>query len=241
MDGIHDLGGKHGYGRVAREPAAPTAGGEPAFHEPAFHERWEAKVFTMSRVPGAIGANNNTDRFRHAVERMDPVAYLTHTYYGRWLAAIETLLVEGGVLTSEEITRRTVELGGRDNDLVGARPKDTPDPLAEVLAAPSAARELGRGGRFSVGDRVVTATDVKPGHTRLPGYARGKAGRIRVCHAGWVYPDTNAHGLGENPQHLYTVEFTGVVLWGKDADPALKVHLDLFEPYLEPNFSSSDY
>lgn len=227
MDGIHDLGGKHGHGKVARD-----AGGTPA-DEPAFHERWEAKVFTMSRVPGAIGVNNNTDRFRHAVERMDPVAYLTHTYYGRWLAGIETLLVEGGIFETEEITRRAIELGGEFHDLVGARPKAHPDPLGEVLAAPSAARNVTRPPRFSVDDRIVTVPDVKPGHTRLPAYARGKPGRIHVCHAAWVYPDTNAHGRGENPQYLYTVEFTGRALWGKEGDPALKVYLDLFEPYLE--------
>ena len=58
-------------------------------------------------------------------------------------------------------------------------------------------------------------------------------GAVISTHGGWVYPDTNAHGRGENPQHLYTVAFDGAELWGADAEPGVVVHLDLFEPYLE--------
>ena len=60
--------------------------------------------------------------------------------------------------------------------------------------------------------------------------ARG--GVVVSLHDGWVFPDTNAHGRGENPQHLYTVAFEGSELWGADAEPGVVVHLDLFEPYL---------
>ena len=77
---------------------------------------------------------------------------------------------------------------------------------------------------------VLACREVKPGHTRLPAYARGKTGIIILHHDGWVYPDSNAHGGGENPQHLYTVQFTADELWG-NGDHA-KVSLDLFEPYL---------
>ena len=87
--------------------------------------------------------------------------------------------------------------------------------------------------KFSVGDAVITDTTIKPGHTRLPAYARGKQGVIVCCHDGWVYPDTNAHGLGENPQNLYTVEFDGKTLWGENSE-AMTLCLDLFEPYLHP-------
>lgn len=219
MDGIHDLGGKHGYGPIEREE-----------NEPVFHERWEAAVFAMSGVGPVAGAWNNIDRFRHAVERIDPVAYLSHGYYGRWLGGIETLLVEAGVLSTEEITTRAIERGASGRDRVAARPSETPDPLSE--AAPGSERKLDWAPVFSVNDVVVTSSAVKPGHTRLPAYARGKLGRIHALHDGWVYPDTNAHGQGEQPQYLYTVEFTGDELWGEGADAALKVYLDLFEPYL---------
>ena len=86
MDGIHDLGGKQGFGAVVRETA-----------EPLFHARWESRVFGLIRVGGG-GASRNIDHFRHAVERIDPVAYLTHGYYGRWLGGLETMIVEAGIL-----------------------------------------------------------------------------------------------------------------------------------------------
>ena len=67
------------------------------------------------------------------------------------------------------------------------------------------------------------------GHTRLPAYARNKLGEIIALHGGRVYPDTNAHGLGEQPQHLYTVRFSSEELWDR---AGFSVALDLFEPYL---------
>src|SRR5262245_14827812 len=111
MDGIHDLGGKAGFGKVVIEP-----------NEPVFHARWEAKVFSIVRAAASTSARTSVDQFRHAIERIDPVAYLTHGYYGRWLGGIENLLVEGGVLTREEIDARVVARGGSPNDLVASRP-----------------------------------------------------------------------------------------------------------------------
>jgi hypothetical protein len=49
-----------------------------------------------------------------------------------------------------------------------------------------------------------------------------------------VFPDSNAHGHGEDPQWLYTVSFKGRELWGAGADPTVTVSVDAFEPYLEP-------
>lgn len=219
MDGIHDLGGKHGFGEVEREA-----------DEPAFHERWEASVFAMTRAAAAAGAWNNTDRFRHSIERIDPVAYLSHGYYGRWLGGIETLLVEAGIVSTADVTRRALERGASPSDLVASRPSSTPDPMA--AAGAGTIRQVSPPPRFREDDVVVTSTRVRSGHTRLPAYARGKIGRIHAVHGGWVYPDTNAHGEGEQPQYLYTVAFTGDELWGEGADPYLTVHVDLFEPYL---------
>jgi len=86
MDGIHDLGGKDGYGPVDRTG-----------DDDVFQARWEAVVFSMLEAGPATGAWRNSDRFRHAIERVDPEAYLAHGYYGRWLGGIETLLVEAGI------------------------------------------------------------------------------------------------------------------------------------------------
>ena len=53
-------------------------------------------------------------------------------------------------------------------------------------------------------------------------------------HGAFVFPDTNAHGGGEDPQWLYTVRFDARELWGPQADPTVRVSTDAFEPYLEP-------
>ncbi len=72
------------------------------------------------------------------------------------------------------------------------------------------------------------------GHTRLPRYARGKRGVIHRAYGPQTFPDTNAHGLGEQPQPLYSVRFVGSELWGDSAEPGQVVYLDLWDSYLDP-------
>ncbi len=214
MDGIHDLGGMHGFGAIRVEP-----------DEPVFHASWEGRVFAMALLLSA-GSLANIDRFRHAIERLPPSTYLGAGYYGRWLRAVETLFVEGGVLRPGELDARVS--GARAAD--PTRPPPTPPadaPAGAVRAAPHPPR-------FRVG-QVVRARNIHPpGHTRLPRYVRGKRGVVTIVHPAWVFPDTNAHGLGEHPQFAYAVRFGGEELWGPDAEPGTAVHVDCFESYLEP-------
>lgn len=186
----------------------------------------------MAMASGRAGATGNTDRFRHAIERIDPVAYLTHGYYGRWLGGIETLLVEAGLIDRDALTARAQTRGASPEARIASRPSAAPDQVARG-EDPSAIREIASPARFAIGECVRTVTDLPPGHSRLPDYARGRDGRIEALHGGWVFPDTNAHGRGEHPTHLYTVSFSGETLWGSAAEPGTRVHLDLFEPYLE--------
>lgn len=223
MDGIHDLGGRHGFGTIVRESA-----------EPVFHDRWEARVFAMMRAAVAAGVVRNADQFRHAIERIDPAAYLTHGYYGRWLGGIETLLLEAGVITAEELAGRVRERGGDPAASAAARPAPVPDRIDYPPAAEGSRRTPPASARFAPGEAVRTAAFAKPGHTRLPAYARGRRGTVLAAHGGWVFPDSNAHGVGECPQHLYTVAFSGAALWGDAAEAGTAVTLDLFECYLEP-------
>jgi nitrile hydratase len=86
--------------------------------------------------------------------------------------------------------------------------------------------------RFAVGDRV-RAADLHPsGHTRLPRYVRGRSGTVRREQPAALLPDTHAHFQGENPQHVYSVEFASSELWGDDAE-AFVLNIDLYESYLE--------
>ena len=223
MDGIHDLGGKHGFGAVV-----------PSADEAPFEERWQGAVFTIVRSMYASGVAHNVDYFRHAVERIDPVSYLTDSYYGRWLGALETMLVEAGVLTQQDITNKAVALGAHTNDRVAARPRGAAEKFpTESEQQSTAFRPIEVSASFRPGD-LVRATNVGvPGHTRLPSYVRGALGKVVAQHGGWVFPDSNAHGYGEQPQHLYTVAFSGSELWGPAGDANLEVCVDLFESYLE--------
>jgi len=229
MDSIHDLGGKQGYGKV--DKGSPNARN--------FTARWQGAVFTMSNVGRKCGAWTNSDTFRHGVERISPTAYLTHGYYGRWLGGIETLLVEAGIVSQEEITSRAIANGASESDLVAAQPdKNVATPIVKP-AAHGAQRKLDSAPAFDLSTRVKTLNHSVPGHTRLPAYARGKTGTVIKHHGGWVLPDTNAHGKGEHPQHLYTIAFQASDLWD-DGEQGVQVSLDLFESYLQSHNKSGD-
>jgi nitrile hydratase beta subunit len=215
MDGIHDLGGQSGHSTLGYHR-----------NEPVFKDRWEATVFTMVRASAQAGAYTNIDQFRHAVERIDPKAYLEHGYYGRWLGAVETLFVEAGILTTAEITERAAQLGAGPDDLIAARPSRT---KIQATGIPAKRNPVGDPPWFKVGDPVHTVQASPLGHTRLPGYARNKEGLITACQGLWPYPDLRAHGHGEQSQYLYTVTFKSLDLGFSEA---FELNLDLFEPYL---------
>jgi nitrile hydratase len=87
---------------------------------------------------------------------------------------------------------------------------------------------------FEIGQAVHTRNLNPTGHTRLPRYARDKIGTIDRCHGAFVFPDSNAHFLGEKPQPLYSVRFEARELWGAQASATDSVYVDLWEDYLEP-------
>jgi len=225
MDGIHDLGGKHGFG-----PVDHVSGGEPAL-------AWEMRMLHMVNAAFVAGLIGNVDQFRHAIERIDPVSYLNDGYYGRWLGGLETLLVEREVIRTSELNDRVEQLGGVVSR-IASRPSALPDRVTYPPAGWHGQRSILAPPLYQPGQHVRALSHGPTGHTRLPQYARGREGVIVACHDGWVYPDTNAHGRGERPQHLYTVCFEGEELWGENAEAGVRVHLDLFEPYLEPAASA---
>ena len=207
MDGIHDIGGMAGFGPMVRD-------------EMVFHAAWERKAFALDTLTQMTG---NTDDFRHAIERLDPAFYLTADYYGRWLGALEVRLRDRGLIDSDEVDRRA---GGSD-----ARPEASASdgiPTSSPDGGPQ--RTLTRPALFTVGQPVL-ARDLHPhGHTRLPGYVRGHRGTVTIVHPAFVFPDTHAHGRGDDPQYVYAVQFAAADLWG---DGNHTVSIDLFEPYLE--------
>lgn len=217
-EGVHDMGGSRGYGAVM-----------PEADEPVFHAQWERRAFALT-IAMAMPGGWNIDMSRAARENRPAGDYLSKSYYELWLAGLEKLMAERGLVTPDEID------AGRP--LYAPSPikaKLTPEHVEQVLyrGAPTE-REAQAPARFSVGDRVRTRNTGSPTHTRLPRYARGRVGVVELLHGCHVFPDTNALAAGEHPQWLYTVCFEGIELWGAGADPALKVSIDAWESYLEP-------
>ena len=217
MNGIHDMGGMTCFGPILREE-----------NEPIFHNPWERRVFGMTMM--TMGQVDTLDAFRHTGERMDPVHYLSSSYYEHWLAGLETVLVEKGILTKEELATGIA----RDTSGSTRTPLPPEAVLAVVQHGAPASRQTGRlTPRFKAGDHVIARNFNPSGHTRLPRYVRGKRGVIDRVHGTFVYPDTNAHGGGEQPQPVYSVRFDAVELWGLTVPARDSLYIDLWEDYLE--------
>lgn len=226
MNGVHDLGGMHGFGAVERE--------DP---DPPFHAPWERTVNALNRTMMLIGIYN-IDEMRHAIERMEPAHYLASGYYEHWFDMLERLLTERGVIAPAELDARTAYFTEHPETPATAPLSGPPPPsLVPAPARPAAhpfIREATAPPRFQAGDAVATRNTQPRGHTRLARYARGKRGVIHRLHGIHVFPDSHAHGLGEQPQPLYSVRFEAGELWGDSAEPCGAVYIDLWESYLTP-------
>jgi nitrile hydratase subunit beta len=133
------------------------------------------------------------------------------------------------------VTRAEVESGMPASGSSKATPPITAANVeAATLIRASARRPDAVVPHFAVGQRVRARNMNPVGHTRLPRYARAKSGTIERDHGVFLFPDTNAHFLGEKPQHVYSVRFSARELWGDEAKPQDAVYLDLFDDYLEP-------
>lgn len=217
MNGVHDIGGMHGFGPVVTER-----------DEPIFHASWEGRLFAMRRAAGAW-RRWNIDASRYAIERLPPSEYLCASYYARQYIAFERLLIERGLLTAEEVATRRPAAGSPR--LAPALPAAcVPD---MVRKGSPTRRDQPIAPRLHVGQAVRTKEIHPLHHTRLPRYARGRQGSILRYHGVFVFPDSNAQFLGECPEPLYSVRFSAQELWGDQANPRDSVCLDLWDSYLD--------
>ncbi len=218
MNGVHDMGGMQCMGPIEAEK-----------NEPVFHERWESRVFALVLVMFAW-RKWNLDTFRYEQENTPPAEYLRMSYYERWLSSLTELLVKKGLATGAEIENGTPQATSQK-----ATPPITPETVPLLIARGLLAdRDLPVAARFQAGQRVRGCNINPIGHTRLPRYARGKLGTVAHDHGVFVFPDTNAHSLGEKPQHLYSVRFAARELWGEQAAPRDAVYVNLWDDHLEP-------
>jgi nitrile hydratase subunit beta len=103
MNGIHDLGGRHGLGPI-----------NPELNEPVFHAPWEGRAFGLF-ASTFVFAGYTVDEFRHAIENMDPAHYLESSYYEHWMSAFESLLTKRGIVTREELDAKVAALSKETN------------------------------------------------------------------------------------------------------------------------------
>ena len=222
MSRVHDMGGRFGDGPV--DPGPEDA--------PVFAEEWHARALAITLASGGLGLWT-LDASRHARECLPPAEYMQFSYYEKWIAALIDLLHRNGAIDRAE--------------LAGAAPVVSPladrrltaDRVPGVLSSGAPTDRPGQGPAsiFAPGDAVRTRmparnAQIPGGHTRLPAYAAGQRGRVIRAHGPHVLPDMNAHGLGEQPEPLYTVAFDAADLWGTTAHPADSVRLDLWQSYL---------
>jgi nitrile hydratase len=217
MNGVHDMGGMQGFGKV-----------EPEVDEPVFHAPWEGRVLAMNRAMGSLGLWN-IDIGRFSRETLPPDVYLGSSYYRKWTLGLENLVVRYGLVGEDEL-----DAGRTLHPAASVKRTLTAADAPKLLSRGSFERPAAAPARFTVGDRVRMKNMHPAGHTRLPRYVRGHAGVIECVRGCHVFPDAVVAGRGEEPHWLYTVVFDGRELWGEESDPTLKVSVEAWEPYLDP-------
>jgi nitrile hydratase subunit beta len=221
VKGAHDMGGVQGYGPIKAEPES---------EEPLFHDDWERRAFAMTLASGMLG-KWTLDGSRYARERQTPEQYLANSYYETWTQGLETLLLESGLITQDELESGTANT--------------TSEPVA--VNEQVARKILGSGGPtlmdipmqpdFQVGDKVRVKSQEPDAHTRAPAYVRGHVGVVEGYHGVHVFADAHAiapdAGGERRGEPLYSVRFTARELWGNSANEHDTVLVDLWQPYLE--------
>jgi nitrile hydratase beta subunit len=219
VDGVHDMGGMHGFG-----PVVVPGGDEP------YHERWEPRVFAIHLLISTEGLGAGPGG-RPMREEMDPAHYLAASYYERWLWSAERRLERAGTIVPGEIEAMVARLEAGEPAPARSDPALVERSLpmfkrGESLPAPAASR-------FSPGERVRVRRMHPPGHTRCPRYVRGAIGVVRRVQGADELPDLAVYGRDAELEHVYAVSFRSEDLFGESEEPPWTVVLDLWESYLE--------
>ena len=175
MDGVHDMGGMDGFGKVEPEP-----------NEPPFHAAWEAACWRCSVAMGTPGGWN-----------IDHVALRAREAAAARLSRLE-LLPELDAGAGEQMSPSAAS-SRRTRSKAGHALQPPARTLPRKLTPPTWSTQACRGAlyrasqqrpaQFKPGDRVRTKNINPPTHTRLPRYARDKVGMVEMCHGCHVFPD----------------------------------------------------
>ncbi|MBT8437719.1 MAG: nitrile hydratase subunit beta [Gammaproteobacteria bacterium] len=218
MDGIHDLGGKEGYGPIEIDD-----------DESPFHEEWEGREWGIAQCARAPGIT--IDWWRHCRELIMPGDYLGRPYFDSWAQTDFSIYAEAGYFSEEEIS------SGKSR----SKKSDYGKPAAAMTLKQVLREDHDHAVRFdgeietppvfAVGQQVKTSRHGNSGHTRLPQYARDRNGTVHAYHGAHLFPDLSAQGV-EIHQHCYSIMFEAAELWPEARWSQDKVYLDLWESYL---------
>lgn len=218
MDGIHDLGGKQGYGPIDVDD-----------DEKPFHEDWEGRewgIAQCARTPGIT-----IDWWRHCRELIMPEDYLGRPYFDSWAQTDFSTYIEAGWISLQEMEAGKSKSKVPDNGEPPAAMTLQQVLLEDHDHAVRFDAEIETPPLFAVGQQVLTCRHGNSGHTRLPQYARDRRGTVHAYHGAHVFPDLSAQGE-EMHQHCYSVMFEALELWPEAKWSQDKVYLDLWESYL---------
>ena len=190
MDGMHDLGGKQGFGPIEAE-----------FGGPVYHSDWDARVHALSSLARKLKLFN-IDEYRHAIERMTPRHYVSAGYYERVLTGTAALCVEKGLISAAELA----ELAGGTF------------PLSRPLSPGRSNRPSV--GPFELGDELRVKDEHVGGHVRIPGYVRGKTGMVVGKSPVSSFPDASAHAMVAPAEPTYQLRFLSTQLWPGGSESA---------------------
>lgn len=218
MNGVHDVGGMDGFTLPERDQDFPL------------REEWERAFWGMIFALG--GVPNTGGNLRVALERMPPVEYLRLPYFAKWLYVREQMLIERGVVTSEELANPDGPLAPFDVP-ANFRPVSPAEVVARLMQDSSELLDADVPSRFALGDAVRARNEHPEGHTRMPRYVRGHVGTIVKLHGPHLFQDELPAGTEVGPQHLYTVGFYARELWGSRGHDNDTIHVELWEYHLE--------
>jgi nitrile hydratase len=188
-----------------------------------FQHGWEVGLFGIQRVLADLQAFSS-HHFREAVERLGFDRYDNLSYYERWLAALETLVVEHNLVSAQELDRAQRRRFGDHTGTLPERhmpmPKHVDPPQHVSVSAP-----------LPVGARVRLIGGVG-GHHRAPDWAQGHCGVVRACRGLFPLPDLIAANVAADARYpLYSVEIRGTDVF-PDAHRNDLLYVDAYGPYL---------
>ena len=209
------MGGMDGFGPVESEE-----------NEPVFHDRWEGRVYALTRAVKRWGVGRNWPGFRFILESIPPADYLRMSYYERWFHMMVNRLAGNGLVSESELETGRADTGARTPEIL---------PSSDTGSLGFGLLDVDVPARFRLGDSVRARNLHASGHTRLPRYVRGRAGTVVEDYGVYALQDSDSLGQQpcDRPQRVYSVRFEGRELWGERAAARDAVYVDLWEEYLE--------